>query len=396
MKRQKTIHFSLLTDVCRAAISDNESSRSLVSRLSEIVAERGDPDGGAIIRALLAESNATAPGDTEAAAPNTLEKDAISIALPGENLTRASRIPVDRETAAPLASVLYRDHLPSAPPILASELHATLESFVAEWQRSAELLQVGIQPARSCLFFGEPGTGKTQLALWLASRLGLPVILARLDGLMSSFLGTTSRNIGNLFAFANRHRAVLLLDEVDAIAKLRDDPNEVGEIKRVVNTLLQNIDERAAHGLTFSITNHPQLLDPAVWRRFEIQMELPKPGTVERMSIIRKYAMPLEFAAGELKLITWLLQGTSGAEVEDFVRSIRKSWVLQGATIALVERLRMIAYTHAARISKVNLAEISKPDREIAGLLANCYNFSVPELAQAFSVNRTTIARWLN
>ena len=81
----------------------------------------------------------------------------------------------------------------------------------------------------------------------------------KLDGLVSSFLGTTARNIGNLFAFANRHRCILLLDEFDAIAKVRDDPQEVGEIKRVVNALLQNLDTRRDVGFTIGITNHPKL-----------------------------------------------------------------------------------------------------------------------------------------
>src|SRR5207247_10685382 len=104
-------------------------------------------------------------------------------------------------------------------------------------------------------------TGKTRLARWMAAQLELPILLARMDGLVSSFLGTTARNIGNLFGFANRYRCLLLLDEFDALAKLRDDPQEVGEIKRVVNALLQNLDARSDLGLTIGITNHPKLLD---------------------------------------------------------------------------------------------------------------------------------------
>jgi hypothetical protein len=394
VKRQKPIQISLLADVCRAILSGEEDPRALVSRVSETLVTNGSPDGAAVIMGLLGEGeNASASPLSTSDAPS---KGPMCIDLPGEALTRASRIPVDRETASPLATVLFRDRLPATPPILPPALRTALESFVIEWQRASELLHVGIQPAKSCLFFGEPGTGKTQVALWLASQLGLPVILARLDGLMSSFLGTTSRNIGSLFTFANRHRAILLLDEVDAIAKLRDDPNEIGEIKRVVNTLLQNIDERAGHGLTLGITNHPQLLDPAVWRRFEVQIELPKPGDAERHEIIRKYALPLKFSAGELRFIAWLLHDTSGAEVEDFVRSIRKSWILQGKDIALVERLKTIAHAHAARIPKEMLEVISRPEKEVVKLLSKSYNFSTPELAQAFSVNRTTISRWVN
>lgn len=393
MKRQKLIQIALLADTCRAVLSGEEDPRVLVSRVSETLISSGNQEGAAVIRGLLGEGESV--GGTSPDTSGTPSKAGIPIDLPGEPLTRASRIPVDRETASPLATVLFQDRLPAASPILPPALQTALESFVVEWKRSAELLVVGIQPATSCLFFGEPGTGKTQVALWLASRLGLPVILARLDGLMSSFLGTTSRNIGSLFSFANRHRAILLLDEIDAIAKLRDDPNEIGEIKRVVNTLLQNIDERAQYGLTLGITNHPQLLDPAVWRRFQVQMELPKPGDVERLEIIRKYSLPLKFSPGELKFIAWLLHDTSGAEVEDFVQSIRKSWILQGKDIPLVERLKTISHAHSARIPKATHEMISHSDKEIAKLLSKSYNFSTPELAQAFAVNRTTISRWV-
>src|SRR6202167_4526051 len=142
-------------------------------------------------------------------------------------------------------------------------------------------------PGRACMLFGKPGTGKTKLGYWLAERLGLPLVIARLDGLMSSFLRTTARNIGSLFDFANRYRCVLLLDEFDSLAKLRDDPQEVGEIKRVVNALLQNLDGRREVGLTIGITNHPRLLDSAVWRRFEVQLEIPKPDFVIRTEIAR-------------------------------------------------------------------------------------------------------------
>ena len=116
--------------------------------------------------------------------------------------------------------------------------------------------RLGVEPTRSLLIFGPPGSGKTLTAYHIAAKLNLPLVVARIDGLISSFLGTTARNIANLFDFANRYRCVLLLDEFDAIAKVRDDPQEVGEIKRVVNTLLQNLDGRRSFGVTIAITNH--------------------------------------------------------------------------------------------------------------------------------------------
>src|SRR6188768_626714 len=122
----------------------------------------------------------------------------------------------------------------------------------------------------------------------------MPVVLARLDGLISSYLGTTARNIAIMFAFAARYRCVLLLDEFDAIAKVRDDPQEVGEIKRVVNALLQNLDSRREVGFTIGITNHPRLLDSAVWRRFEIQLEIPRPDFAMRLALAKAFMVPVK------------------------------------------------------------------------------------------------------
>jgi hypothetical protein len=139
-------------------------------------------------------------------------------------------------------------------------LKLALDALISEWRRTDELRAMGVEPSRSCLFYGPPGTGKTLTAFTLAGKLGLPVVNARIDGLVSSFLGTTARNVANLFDFANRYRCVLVLDEFDALAKMRDDPHELGEIKRVVNTLLQNLE---GLGLTLAITNHDGLLDPA-------------------------------------------------------------------------------------------------------------------------------------
>jgi SpoVK/Ycf46/Vps4 family AAA+-type ATPase len=192
---------------------------------------------------------------------------------------------------------------------------------------------------------------------------------------MSSFLGTTSRNIGNLFAFANRHRAILVLDRFDAIAKLRDDPNEVGEIKRVVNTLLQNLDERADKGLTIGITNHPQLLDPAVWRRFELQIQLPKPDLQTRASIAERYAQPLRFTRGQLKLVASILEGASGAEILDVVRSLKKSWILEGSNVCL--RIGYKCYIHSRSQSASSCGGDGQRPCAISSMLHERYAFTL-------------------
>ncbi|MFD1558821.1 AAA family ATPase [Paraburkholderia silviterrae] len=385
MKPSKLHLFGTFVQLCEFAL-DKAADPELVLQAADELEKAGDADGGQAIRDLVSET---------LSAKKAKPVSNRVVHLLGEELTRSSRIPVDRETSAPLASIIGGKSLPTEGPILPPRLAGGIESWIVEWRRAAELMEVGIEPARSCVLFGEPGTGKTQLALWLAGQLGLPVILARLDGLMSSFLGTTSRNIGNLFDFANRHRALLVLDEFDAIAKLRDDPNEVGEIKRVVNTLLQKLDERAERGLTIGITNHPQLLDPAVWRRFELQVELPKPELDARIEIIGRYAEPLEFSRSQAKLLAAILEGVSGAEIQDVVKSLKKSWILDGAKLSFAERLQTVMGIHAARVPGDAIGILNLPLRELARAFIEHYAFNTVELGEVFGVNRTTISRWV-
>ena len=385
--KSSKLHISgVLQELCGAAMSA-PGGTELVQRLADELLSAGRAREAETIRKLVPSPEAREPA---ADAP-----DGASSLLAGEPLTRSSRVPVDRETAAPVATVLVATSMPEVSPILPDALSTAVNTWVTEWSRASELKAVGIEPARSCVLFGDPGTGKTELALWLARQMKLPVILARLDGLMSSFLGTTSRNIGNLFAFANRHRALLILDEFDAIAKLRDDPNEVGEIKRVVNTLLQNLDERARHGLTIGITNHPQLLDPAVWRRFELQIEMPKPDQHARTKIIERYAKPLEFGRAQSKLLACILEGASGAEIQDVVNSLKKSWILDGVNVSFAERLQTVICTHAARVPKQAIEIVNTPLKEFARVVLEQYSFTTVEVGEIFGVNRTTISRWV-
>src|ERR1700687_4699593 len=219
--------FTIIRALCRAALAQpNEAVAQQVRRLVDAYVAAGHAAEAKVLNELLEGTTS----DSAFASSRLVRSHA---ATSGEDLSTRTPPPVDRETSVPLAELIFDSALPTTPPIFNPNVEAGLRSLVEEWAHWEALQAVGIEPARSCLIYGAPGTGKTKLALWMAEQLGLPVVLARLDGLVSSFLGTTSRNIGTLFQFANRYRCVLMLDEFDAIAKVRDDPHEVGEIKRV-------------------------------------------------------------------------------------------------------------------------------------------------------------------
>jgi SpoVK/Ycf46/Vps4 family AAA+-type ATPase len=258
------------------------------------------------------------------------------------------------------------------------------------------LAEIDAYPSRSCLIYGAPGTGKTHLALWMAQQMHMPIVLARLDGLMSSFLGTTSRNIGNLFRFASKYNCILLLDEFDAIAKLRNDPQEVGEIKRVVNTLLQNLDSRRDTGFTIGITNHEALLDPAVWRRFDIQMEIPKPSPNVMASILEKNLVPLRYDNKEIQFLTWCLDGGTGADSKTLVQWLKKSHVIdRDDKENLVGLLQRFALLNAGRVDKFKRNALAHSDETlIAALLKeDKFNFKQKDVASLMGITPSTMSK---
>jgi hypothetical protein len=319
-----------------------------------------------------------------------------SAALIGESLSPRVTAPVDKETGAPLAEILFPSE-DCALPIFNEQLTGAIERVIQEWGHVDQLEAIGAAPPLTCMLFGKPGTGKTRLAHYISSRLGVPMVLARLDGLISSFLGTTARNMGALFDFVNRYKCLLLLDEFDAIAKLRDDPQEVGEIKRVVNTLLQNIDKRALSGFTIAITNHESLLDPAVWRRFEIRIEVPVPSELERKLILERYLQPLPIDEVELMFLIWVSEGLTGSDLETMSKSIKRFTTIHGrGDFSLIDALRAYALTNARAEQGTRLRLLLAPLQEIARQLLVTPEIGLKQhdVGILLGKDQATISRW--
>ena len=385
-------NFHIIQALCRASLANpTPAVLRQVERLRDAL--KKDGHGREAKRLTLQLSAAQRVSDM---APSRIERSRIMAS--GEELTPRTPLPVDKGTATPLSEVIFPDDLPDEAPLFGEEIHMAVSSMLGEWMHFEQLSTIDASPSRSCLVYGAPGTGKTHLALWIAYQLRMPVILARLDGLMSSFLGTTSRNIGNLFSFANRYRCILMLDEFDAIAKLRDDPQEVGEIKRVVSTLLQNLDWRKDIGFTIGVTNHEGLLDPAVWRRFDVQLEIPRPGPEVMMRIIEKYMAPLNFGPEEIKFLAWSIEGGTGADAKNLVHWLKKAHVLKGKdSPRLTGLVTQFALLNSGRIDRAKRNILVHGDNFLipALLSGDRYGFKQKEVASVLGTSSSALSKRL-
>ena len=376
--------------LCRSALGQGSSAvTKQVERLRDALLKSGQTAEAGKLDALL--DSAYKVSDMS---PSRLQQSRTMFS--GEELTAKTQIPVDKETTTPIAEIVFPQSLPDEAPEFDSKVSAAVQSILNEWGHLDKLAEIEAYPSRSCLIYGAPGTGKTHLALWMAQQMNIPVVLVRLDGLMSSFLGTTSRNIGNLFRFASRYNCILLLDEFDAIAKLRNDPQEVGEIKRVVNTLLQNLDSRRDTGFTIGITNHESLLDPAVWRRFDIQIEIPKPNPKVIASILEKHLTPLSFNSEEIQFLTWCLDGGTGADSKALVQWLKKSHVIDGERNGnLVGLLQRFSLLNAGRIeNKKRNALVHSEELLIATLLKeDKFDFKQKDVASLMGITPSSMSK---
>ncbi len=238
----------------------------------------------------------------------------------------AKALPVDSDSRFPLIERVNVKGTSEPPVILSQEQWDTVNEFLSIAKSHAQSDTAAI----SLLMYGPPGTGKSRLARHIALGLGLELYVARLDGLISSFLGNTSKNIRALFDFAAKTPCILFLDEFDAIAKLRGDTQELGELKRVVNSFIQNLDTIGTQSIVVAATNHEELLDSAIWRRFSYRLALTFPSDQERQIMWDQFLNPLHFHPREIELLVDLSEGFSGSDIrEACLRLSRRSVAAQ-------------------------------------------------------------------
>ncbi|MEJ8476432.1 AAA family ATPase [Roseibium algae] len=226
---------------------------------------------------------------------------------------------------------LLREILPTrrlAELVLRKEISREIKELIGEVAQTALLRSHSLEPRHTVMLVGPPGTGKTSLAEAVATELALPFFTVRYDGLVGSYLGETASRLQAVVEYASRTPCVLFFDEFDSVGKERADAQETGEIKRVVSSLLLNMDALPSSCIVVCATNHPELLDRAVWRRFEIRVELPKPGAAE----LREWYIKTEKNLGDLGFtaanFVKMFQGETFSEIETITLDARRKVVL--------------------------------------------------------------------
>lgn len=248
--------------------------------------------------------------------------------------------PTDKERGFPLLDI--------RPPqrsleeiVLPNASISSLDELLEEHRRSDVLRSYGMKPSGKVIFFGPPGCGKTLAAEVIAFELDLPLALVRLDALISSFLGETAANLRKVFDFISTHQMVVLFDEFDAIGKERNDGSEHGELRRVVNAVLQMMDSYQGKSLILAATNHEQILDSAIWRRFDDTIEVPLPGReeVQRLLQLKLRGVRRHFDLDD-SLLQSLFLDSSGADIERVVRRAIKRMILRKQEFLTVKDLK--------------------------------------------------------
>lgn len=240
--------------------------------------------------------------------------------------------------------------------VLSRETVMACRGLIEEYSRSDLLRAHNLEPRHRILLTGPPGNGKTSLAEALATEMALPLLSVRYEAVITSYLGETALRLAQLFDHVRTRRCVLFFDEFDVVGKERGDVHETGEIKRVVSSLLVQIDRLPSHVVVITATNHPELLDRAVWRRFQMRLELSPPSPALARDWFHRFEARLDASMGyRPETLARRLKGLSYSELEQFGLDVQRQYVLnlpEGDIREIIsERLRQLPEPSASLVA---------------------------------------------
>ncbi len=325
-------HLSEILKIIDGALKSNQS---MATNYAGLLADKLEAEGNRREARLIRERLSRVP-----AAMATLQ--AGPLGHPG-----LMQLPVDSDSR--LSTVdLSRPNLEENQLLLPTALEARLQSFIEGIRQHARLLAANVAAPHRLVLDGPPGTGKTQTVRWIASTLHLPLLTVRCDTLISSLLGQTSKNLRRVFEYAQEFPCVLFLDEFDAMATARGNERDVGELQRVVISLLQNIDALPDETILIAATNHAQLLDYAIWRRFSVRIAMPMPDFVLRQRLWSHFLQAYLPESLDLKEVAARSGGMSGAAIQQVSLDTKRTAVMQGkTTVDEMELFRRLGLTIA-------------------------------------------------
>ena len=356
--------------------ADLDKVNSYSNQLCDRLEVEGEHEGARRIRKILSSKSVKTVGLSRA---NDNRGSSPAWHLPVDS---ESRLPTADESTHPIGSVDF---------FVSDRIRREIDQFLTFFRASDALVANGVGLSPTMLLFGPPGCGKTQLAKYIASELELPLITARVDGLISSYLGSTSKNIRTLFDYVASRPCIFFLDEFDALAKMRDDDREMGELKRVVIGLLQNIDALGKDHVLIAATNHEHLLDAAIWRRFACKIKLEAPDEATRRVMIGKFLH--QFAEpGLVDILTWLGEGMTGAQLRHAAEDCIRDSVIKSMTHVEIRSAveRVLAVKCRFDSGAATLSDYVRETRR-----ANPKRFSQAKLSKIFGISQATASRLL-
>lgn len=315
-----------------------------------------------------------------------------------QSASLASTISVDQASRFPLPEMVKYQEMREPNMVLDEAQQRAVQECLSIAKSHAQLEAEGLPSSVNMLLYGPPGCGKSRLARHIARDLGLELYVTRLGSLISSDLGSTSKNIRALLAFASRRPCVLFLDEFDAIAKLRVDDQELGELQRIVNSFIQDLYTLGTQSVLVAATDHETLLDKAVWRRFDYRIKLDYPGAELRRRLWAEFLGELEFSPKQLATLADLSEGFSGHEIQEVCIRLHRRRVITGVASRfqdLLPTLQGVAIGEGE--SRRFVAGLDTTDlRGVAVALRrrNAKLYSFPLLADLLGVSQATTHRW--